>query len=241
MDGFSFLAGSVLPYAAVLIFVVGMARQFYIWANLARPGMTLFPAPAKGGGMVRGVIVESLFFRNLLKSDKVFWAGAWIFHATLALIILGHLRVFSALPDWLMGELGMSEEAILAMSNNSGGAAGVIIFLTLLYLLLRRLGIQRVREISSPADFAAVVLILAIVFTGNLMRFGEEHFNLSQAHAYFAGLLKFSPREPFQALAGNATFVTHFLLVQVLLIVIPFSKILHFGGIFFSHALVKRR
>ena len=213
MGSMSFLAGNVLPYLVLLIFVVGMARQFWIWTHLARPGMTLFPAPAKGGA-AKEVVIESLFFRNLMKSDKVFWAGAWIFHATLALIILGHTRVFSGLPDLLMSKLGMSEEAILAMSGYSGGAAGIIIFLALLFLLLRRLGTQRVREISSPADFAAVILILAIIFTGNLMRFGEVHFDLSQTHTYFAGLATFSR----PALPGGAAFVTHFLLVQLLVL-----------------------
>jgi nitrate reductase gamma subunit len=36
-------------------------------------------------------------------------------------------------------------------------------------------------------------------------------------------------------------FLLHALLAQILILYIPFSKILHFGGVFFTQALVHRR
>ena len=46
----------------------------------------------------------------------------------LALILLGHLRVFTNVDSLLMA-LGMSEEGIQTMSSVAGGAAGIVILL----------------------------------------------------------------------------------------------------------------
>ena len=56
------------------------------------------------------------------------WVFAWVFHAVLALIFLGHFRVFTNADSLLMG-LGMTEESIQAMSGGAGGVAGVVILL----------------------------------------------------------------------------------------------------------------
>ena len=235
MDSFLFI---VLPYLAVLIFVVGMVYKIRRWAKTPMPGaITLFPAPEPGAGLFWGVIKESFLFPGLFRGDKPFWSMAWLFHASLALIIIGHLRVFTGLIDSMLMSWGMTAEGINRMSAVSGGAAGIIIMATVILLILRRLSIKRVREISQPSDYIALILILAILITGNLMRFGA-HFDLTQTHLFFSGLLAFSTTG--LAVPQNNMFQIHFLLVQLLVMYIPFSKILHFGGIFFAQAVIQK-
>ena len=67
-----------------------------------------------------------MLFKSLFNGDRVLWFFVWIFHAVLALIILGHLRVFTNV-DAILRAVGMSEENIQAMSAGAGGAAGVVI------------------------------------------------------------------------------------------------------------------
>ena len=77
--------------------------------------------------------------------------------------------------------------------------------------------------------------MLAIVLTGNAMRL-VGHFDLALTRQYFASLVLLrSPQVPM-----NGWFLAHFLLAQVLFVYIPFSKILHFGGVFFTQAALKR-
>jgi nitrate reductase gamma subunit len=121
------------------------------------------------------------------------------------------------------------------MSSVAGGAAGVVLLATGLLLLIRRLTIPRVREISGVPDFLAPLLLIAIIFTGDLMRFGA-HFDLEQTRLWAWSLVTFSPIVP-----SNTLFLSHALLAMVLIMYMPFSKILHFGGIFFTQTLVKRR
>jgi nitrate reductase gamma subunit len=191
--------------------------------------MTLFPTPA--GGTTSAVIKETLFFPSLFKGDRVLWFMSWIFHAMLALIAIGHIRVFTDFPA-LWSALHINADT---MSAVAGGAAGVAIMIMAAALLFRRAIVARVREISGVGDYFAMLLILAIILSGNAMRF-LGHFDLELSRTYFAQLLMFSS----PAVPQNGWFLLHFLLAQVLLIYIPFSKIMHFGGVFFTQAAVKR-
>ena len=233
MNAFAFIVGGVLPYLTIVVFLAGMIYRFSSWFKTPQPGkMTLFPAPESTSG---SILAETLFFPSLFKGDKVLWSFSWIFHTTLALVLLGHVRVFTALIDRMLMAMGMGREAITAMSATAGGAAGIVLLVTGVLLLFRRLAIQRVREISGVPDFFALLLLIAIVVTGDLMRFGA-HFDLGQTRVWAWSLLTFSPEIP-----ENGMFLAHALLAILLIMYIPFSKILHFGGIFFTQALVKRR
>jgi [DsrC]-trisulfide reductase subunit M len=233
MNTLTFFIGGILPYLAVVVFVVGITFRIVKWVKTPQPGkMTLFPA---GNSTVKGVLAETFFFPSLFRGDKVLWAFAWLFHATLALVFLGHVRVFSGLIDRVLISFGMTPEAIQSMSAGAGGAAGILLLATGVLLLVRRFTSQRVREISGFGDFFALLLLIAIILTGDLMRFGT-HFDLEQTRIWAWSLLTFSPVVPVHGM-----FLLHALLAMLLIMYIPFSKIMHFGGIFFTQALIKRR
>jgi nitrate reductase gamma subunit len=238
MDFVSLMLGGILPYVAVAVFIVAMAYRIYTWKRLAAPSMTLFPAPADEKANRRNVVKEALLFRSLFGGDRLLWGFAWVFHAVLALIVLGHFRVFTNVDGTLM-TMGMSEGAIQAMSGGAGGAAGVVILVATILLLVRRLALPRVREVTGSADYLALLLIAAIIVTGNMMRFGAEHFDLTLTRQYFASLATFGGVMDEAALQNNV-FVVHMSLAFLLIMIIPFSKILHFGGIFFTHQLIRK-
>jgi nitrate reductase gamma subunit len=235
-----FCVGVVLPYVAVLVFVIGMIYRISVWKKLASPPMTLFPAPPTEGANAINTAKEVLFFKSLFGGDRVLWVLAWTFHAVLALIVVGHLRVFTKYVDEMLGMLGMSEDAILAMSGGAGGAAGIVILIALALLMIRRMVLQRAREITGVIDYFALLLIGAVIITGDMMRFGAEHFDLKLTHDYFYGLATFADVRGMAALQNNM-FLLHMCLAFMLIMFIPFSKILHFGGIFFTHQLIRKQ
>jgi nitrate reductase gamma subunit len=233
MNTLSFFILGVFPYLAFVVFVAGMIYRFAIWKKTPQPGkMTLFPA---GDSTSKGVLAETFFFPSLFKGDRVLWLFSWVFHATLALVFIGHVRVFTGLIDRMLMSMGMSAEGIDTMSSTLGGAAGIILLATGLLLLVRRFAQRRVREISNFSDFFALLLLIAIIFTGDLMRFGA-HFELEQTRTWAGSLITFSP-----VVVSNGMFQLHALLAMALITYIPYSKIMHFGGIFFTQALIKRR
>jgi nitrate reductase gamma subunit len=239
MDIVRFIVGVILPWVAIIVFVVGMVWRIRTWRKLASPAMTLFPAPGDGRATSRNTIKEAFLFTSLFKGDRLLWSIAWGFHVVLALIFVGHFRVFTNVDRLLTGA-GMSEDAIHAMSGGVGGAAGVIILILVALLLVRRMTLQRVREITGVADYLALILIGAIIITGNLMRFGGEHFDLVLTREYFADLATFGNAAQAAALKNNV-FLAHLGLAFLLIMCMPFSKLLHFGGIFFTHQLIRKR
>jgi nitrate reductase gamma subunit len=220
----------MLPPIAIVIFIVGMGYRLYAWKKRPYPKMTLYPAPEKAS--FSSVVKATFFFPSLFKGDVSLWVMSWVFHAVLALILMGHIRVFTDFPA-LWVALGINADA---MSATIGGAAGIIIMITLVLLVIRRFGTERVREISGPGDYFALLLLMAVILTGNAMRF-YTHIELDTTRAYFAGLVTLSAAK----LPLDGWFLAHFFFVQVLLMYIPFSKILHFGGVFFSQLAIQRR
>jgi len=227
-----FFIGKILPFITIIVFLVGIILKIKSWMKLPTPSMTLFPTPKNG--TVSQVVKETFFFPSLFKSDKFLWTGAWVFHVLLVLIFLGHLRVIIDL-GFLWNAFGIGKESVDSMSANVGGAAGALIFILTIVLIIRRFSIRRVRQVTGFADYFALLLLLAIIISGNLMRFAG-HFDLGLTQSYFAGLITFSGA----TIPENQNFIIHFFFAQLLIIYMPFSKLLHFGGIFFSQTVLRR-
>jgi nitrate reductase gamma subunit len=93
----------------------------------------------------------------------------------------------------------------------------------------RRFFVDRVRYISSPSDHLILVLLIAIGCSGLLMRF-VFHTDVVAVKSFFLGLYAFDPRP----LPSDPILLLHLLLVAILMIVFPYSKLLHAPGLFFS-------
>ena len=232
MEGFGYLVGVILPPVTLIIGAGGLLYRIRLWWKLPSPQMTLFPAPTPGAETFFGVLKATFFFPALFRSDRLLWVGSWVFHATLALILIGHLRVGTDFPA-LWQALGINADAMSALV---GGLAGVVIFLAALLLTARRFMLPRVMEVSQTGDFLALFFLLAVILTGNAMRL-QGHFDLHLTRDYFAGLILLqAPMPPL-----NGWFLVHFLMSQILFLYLPFSKLLHLGGIFFTQATLQRR
>ena len=222
-------------YFAAAVFLGGMVWRMGTWLLAPVPlKMVLTPAPKTRGGVVKRVSGELVLFRSLFAADRWLWSAAWLFHVSLVLLALGHFGGL-VVPELVRTSLGLTEEQFHSLASVTGGIFGLLALLPLCWLLLRRVITERVRYISNFADYAALTLLLLVIVTGNQMRFMGS-LDLAQARQFVAGLLQFHP----EALPANATFAVHLLLVCVLLVYIPFSKLVHLGGILLSPTLNQR-
>lgn len=204
---------------AVITFVLGVGRKIYQYAATPAPlKIPTTPAPTTRAGVVWRMFCEVVFFDSLFKASKFTWIFGWLFHAGLFVALLCHLRYFTDPVWWWV--------ALIAPLSQYAGLAMVV---GLIGLLGRRLLVDRVRAISAPSDYLMLLLILLIAGSGLLMRFGW-HTDIVAAKQFAVGLLSFD----LVALQGNTVLVLHLLLVAVLLVIFPFSKLLHAPGIFFS-------
>ena len=99
----------------------------------------------------------------------------------------------------------------------------------LLGLLARRIFVARVKYISAPSDYLMLVLILAIGLTGLAMKF-ITHTDIIAVKEFMLGLMYLD----IQPMPTDVLFIAHLSLVISLMLVFPFSKLLHAPGLFFS-------
>ena len=233
MHVFEFVVGQVLPYVTLAILILGLVYRIRRWHKAAVANLALYPAASNKWELRRKILAEVLLFSTFRKEHQALWTQTWVFHVMLLAIIVGHSRLIT---DWpLRVLLGMEQGTVDTMSAWVGGACGIVAMFAGLTLLVRRLSVRRVREISTSEDYAVIVLLLAVLITGNSMRFAS-HFDIAVAQAYFASLVTFGTIQVPQ----NSMFLLHLFLVQVLLIYLPFGKFLHIPGIFYSKALIAK-
>jgi len=210
---------AILLYAATAVLVGGLAVRIRDYARTPAPlKIPTTPAPTTRGGVALRMLREVALFESLFRSNLWTWACGWLFHAGLALVLLRHLRYFVE-PVW--GWLAFVQPfGIYAGFAMAGGLAG---------LWVRRLFVARVRYISTPSDHLMIVLLLAIALSGLAMKY-VAHTDVVAVKAFALGLLYFE----WQPLPADGLVYVHLGLVAVLMLIFPFSKLLHAPGIFFS-------
>jgi nitrate reductase gamma subunit len=217
---------SALLYVSAAIFIIGMGRRIYIWVRTPVPlNIVLTPAPKHIPGVTGRLAGELLGFRALAKADRSLWVPAWLFHFSLVLLFLGHLGGL-VVPHFAQTAMGLNEKQFESMAQIIGSAVGILAIVTLIWLLLRRMILPRVRWISTFGDYFALVLLLLILITGNAMRFMGA-LDIAQAQNFVAGWLTLHPVAP----PSDPVFSIHIILVCMLLIYIPSSKLVHIGGV----------
>jgi [DsrC]-trisulfide reductase subunit M len=226
---------ATLLYFAAAVFLLGMGWRMFTWLRAPVPlKIVLTPGPSTSSGVAGRLVSEIFGFRSLFKADRFFWVPAWLFHVSLALLLIGHLGGL-VMPRVAEATLGLDDSQFEHLAQVAGSFAGILAIGALLWLLLRRLALQRPRAISLFSDYFALVLLLLIIGTGNDMRF-MGGLDIVQARQFVGGWLAFHPAAP----PANPVFAAHVILVSLLLIYIPFSKLVHIGGVaLFNPALTQ--
>jgi nitrate reductase gamma subunit len=131
----------------------------------------------------------------------------------------------------------ITPELSYQMSDWAGSVLGVVFWLALVYLLGRRLVNEPVRVISSASDYVHLFLLIAIATLGNIMRLIPEYYvGYAPVREYVAGLFLFQPHP----MPDSLLFMVKYTLVMVLMIIFPFSKLMHSFGFFWERWIVNR-
>ena len=206
-------------YAAGAILVAGLAIKIAQYARTPVPlKIPTTPAPVTRVGVAGRLVREVVLFESLFKASKWTWLFGWIFHAALLVVLVGHLRYFTE-PVW----------SPIALVQGIVPYAGIAMIAGLAGLWARRFLVDRVRYISTPSDHLMLALLVAIGGTGVAMRFGI-HTDIVALKAFALGLVRFD----WQPIPSDAVLLLHLGLVAALMAVLPFSKLLHAPGLFFS-------
>ena len=255
----TYLLAVVVPYAAFALFLTGFVYRILKWAGTPVPFCiptvcgqekslpwirnNPLESPHNTWGVIGRMALEILFFRSLFRntqmeinqerpvygSAKWLWFFGLLFHWSLLVIVLRHLRFFIEPVPRLVGSLS-ALDGFFEIGIPTLCLSDVTILMGLTFLFLRRVIMPQLKYISLFTDYFALLLILGIVSTGLLMR----HFfpaDLVLVKNLALGWITFTPVAP----AGiGPVFYIHLCFVFVLIAWFPMSKLMHAGGIFLS-------
>jgi|YelNatPaOPRAMG01_1025707.scaffolds.fasta_scaffold04391_12 nitrate reductase gamma subunit len=213
----------IFPLITYLVFTLGVVLKLSSWIKRT------YTASAKNNvlplkKLTLPIILQSLLLTilryvlqfKLLRSSHKLWVISWIaFHIPVLFIIFGHLRGFGVWSlEWFTW---IASREFLAYTLPT--ILGVIVMVALIILLVYRL--IYLRSISSLGNYIVLILLILVITGGDLMRFSS-----------------FTPEEKVIVIPPGFTLrlehtpninllILHSILVQILVMYVPFSPLLH--------------
>jgi nitrate reductase gamma subunit len=251
--------GLVVPYGALLTFLIGVTYRVSQWARAPVPfripttcgqqrslpwiRSSWLESPYTGFAAACRIVVEGLTFRSLWRNENserhgarlVYGRSPWLalaaiaFHWSLLVVVLRHLRLFLNPVPAVISNL-IDLDGFFRVGVPVVYLTDVAIAAALFALSWRRFADPRLRYISLPADYLALCLLLAVAASGILLRY-VFRTGIADIKQYAVSLTLFSPHVPQDA---GVLFYIHVSLASLLIAWIPFSKLAHMAGIWLS-------
>lgn len=212
-----------MVYLALLFCLAGIIWRIVSIVRAPAPpySLKLYPEARKPG---LKALADTFLMPQIRAHKPLFWINLMVFHIAIVLLILGH---FDILPQ-------INLVAADSRDMLGAGLVGLAFTLPLFYFLLRRFK-SPTREITVPADYLLLILILFLALFGDMMSWG----NSWTAHGfvmtkqdfaqYFNGLAHVTFADPKLVLPGSHYHIAviHVLLANLFFFVLPFSKVVH--------------
>lgn len=249
--------GIVIPYVAFVLFVGGFLWRIAGWVTTPVPFNITTTAgqqkslpwikhdwvenPTSNWGVLVRMAAEVFLFRSLFRNTasgirdgrliafpaKALWAVGLVFHYSMLVIVVRHLRFFLEVVPWPVNAVAMLD-GLMQIGPPVFYFTDLFFIGAVTFLFVRRLGGQ-MRLLSLAADYFALALLLLIGVTGVLMRYAF-HVNIPGIKDHMLSLLRLSPA----GVRLDGIFYGHLFLVSVLMAYFPLSKLVHAGGVFLS-------
>jgi nitrate reductase gamma subunit len=260
LAGQRFVFGVVLPYVAIVLFLVGMIYRVLRWAGAPVPfriptvcgqqqslpwiKQGRLESPSTTLQVVGRMALEVLLFRSLFRNTRVeltpaqrlvYQSDKYLWVAALAfhwcfLLVFLRHMRFFLEPTPWLVTFLDAFDGFFQLTVPTFLLTDAVITAALLYLLGRRLFISQVRYISLPADYFALFILLAVVGSGIFMRYVAK-VDVVAVKELSLGLVTLQPVMPEGI---GLPFFIHIFFVSVLFGYFPFSKLVHMGGVFLS-------
>jgi len=252
--------GIIIPYICFVVSLVGFIIKIIRWAASPVPfNITTSCGQQKSLSFIKPnriespssrlcvfvrMLLEVLFFRSLLRNEKVIlyghdrkliygserylWLAAMLFHWSMLVIVLRHLRFFlEPVPYWVLFLQDM--DSAFKSHITPFYISHILVSFGIIYLFIRRFK-KRIMYISLSSDYFVLFLIGGIILSGIFMRY-IYRADLLAVKAFVFGLMYLNPL-PYNGF--GAMFYIHICLVSILVAYLPYSKLIHMAGVFLS-------
>jgi len=216
-----FLTYIVLPYIAIFVFLIGLVWRIRTWWAKPKAKAVLFPVARNNRNVAVRVAGDIFLFAKTYSMSKLLWVMTVLFHLGLLLVFMGHLRTIFE-PSFLWTSLNLDKQGIENVTFSLGMIAGGIILLGCILLFARRFT-PTLRILSIFQDYFVLAMLLTIILLGLAMRMWIP-IHVDEVQHYVRGVLTLQPAIEIH----NVLFLWHLFFAQILLMYLPFSKLIHF-------------
>lgn len=209
------------------------------------------PASWSRTAELKELLEEMLFIKRLHRNKRDVWYFSFLFHGGLYLILGWFVLVFLGGAT----QLFFYPVSVAAWSAYPAPASGLLFYLTIalgylgvaaagvgsLGLLAERYGNRMIRDISAPVDYFNLLFAFAVIASGAVALTADPTFNVARAAmAYLvsgAGALVSFPAQYSSTLSSLAApqIVVQVALLLAFLVYLPFTRLLHFFGKYFTY------
>jgi nitrate reductase gamma subunit len=219
------IIGVFIPYTAILALVIGSVAKLLKWVMVP----SQFPVAVETGhrswaGVLATLAGELFLFRSLFRSDRILWIVSWVFHLSILVVALGHIRYFAHPVHWSISAL-----------REPSMYAGALASSSLVVLMVRKGCSDRLVYITRISDLLVPAVVLMTCGTGLLLHYLRNP-DLVQVKAFAMGLAAFR-NEP---LPSSALFLVHFVLGCTLAMGFPYGRLFHALGWMISPSRTSR-
>jgi len=258
--GLKVIFGVIIPYIAVLVFLIGLIWRVINWGKSPVPfhipttcgqqkslswiKHNKLESPTTSWEVFLRMFLEIVAFRSLFrnlstemapKQRVVYGSSKWLWVGAIVfhysfLIVLLRHLRFFKYPVPNIIKLIDNIDGFLQIGHPHLQITGITLLGAVFYLFLRRIFIPQLRYISLAADYFPLLLIMGIGISGILMRYFIK-IDIIKVKELTMGLATLSPKIPQDI---GVIFYIHLFLVSTLFAYFPFSKLVHIGGVFLS-------
>ncbi|WP_028307267.1 respiratory nitrate reductase subunit gamma [Desulfitibacter alkalitolerans] len=186
-------------------------------------------------GELKEMLKEMLFIKNLFVNQRQLWWLSYALHLGIYLLGLWTVMLLVGAVTEVAGMTIISDEGV-----TSHWWAGLVYYVTLFAgamgavltalgsggLLLRRVTMESMKKYTTGQDYFNLLFIIIVLVTGLVVWASEPTF--SYGREIMKGLLTFSP------ISADGPLTLHIILLGLLLIYIPKSKMSHYVAKYFT-------
>ncbi len=165
-----------------------------------------------------------------LLEERWLGVGSQLFHWGILIVLFGHI-VGLLVPPSVTETMGISSETYHKIAIALGGSAGLIAYIGVWILLLRRLLVPRIRMTSDASDLLVLVLLLITMTLGLYNTLIYDVFvhpfpYRTTIGAWLRSILALQPNPSYMA-DVPITFQLHIFFAYLLFLVWPFTRLVH--------------
>ncbi|BDR93471.1 respiratory nitrate reductase subunit gamma [Vulcanisaeta souniana] len=236
-----------IPYAVVMIFLVGIIYRVATWIT-AKGLVGLYNANVclyrdDWGSTMTEVLKRIFIFYTLPGRDRDWslFIGSFLFHWGIWIALIGHLGI--VIPGtYLERWFGLTPSLHQTIALYVGGTAGTIALIGLLILIVRRIAGRTItvrvmgeykvriplRMFSFLDDYFAVAILLAIIVLGLYQTLGITPYNPAYVDVISKWMWSLVMLHPnIQPIINYPILQVHALLAMVFIAYFPWSKMMH--------------